>query len=584
MAMSTSGADNWLQLKDKPLRFQTSSEHFDPEIVECNSSTMNGYILVATPSAPPPHTIKVFADGQQLRTTHHGFWEWRPPLGFAGLSELQVEASGYPIQIAKIRVFPEKLSQDRYNCMISDISAIATDLLIRLNSSVTEKAILDLWEQKMSPLREFELIRIIMKDLEYIMFHIRRSPHQVLKKHYQQTSLQSINHFSDERFALPGRVITLPSNLQAQSDHRNLPEFWMVQENTLTYDVYENQLLKHFIQNQLIARASFIYQQAENEIQRSDINLKIAVAKNYHTDISKLIIEIEKLKLVLAECKRMIQQCVSWTDEAFLKSIKSPSILGKATQVLLKHPFYSRFFQLYLNFQQELKISLDITQYLTYLSMQKVCDIYEAWSIFTVTKIVLDKLTSNDYTITSSTLFYEIERDRFQFNVQKNKASIVLAKGHLKLEIKYEPVYKTLLDPSVLAYSVLGVDPNEPSEQLTPDLSIEIYDNEQPIDIIIFDAKYKWNKKSYGYAPDKNDRNKMREYRDDICYKKLLPDGRQVLQKVVSNAYILYPGDVFIHPPTNNTGAIPLVPDMDSLMRLKIENAVEDILKLSNLL
>ena len=84
--------------------------------------------------------------------------------------------------------------------------------------------------------------------------------------------------------------------------------------------------------------------------------------------------KIEELEIVVEECQKMIKWCIAWSGEPFLKQVKSLSTSGKATQVLLKNPFYSRFYHLYLQFQQELKISLNAEKYLTTLALRKMSD------------------------------------------------------------------------------------------------------------------------------------------------------------------------------------------------------------------
>ena len=72
--------------------------------------------------------------------------------------------------------------------------------------------------------------------------------------------------------------------------------------------------------------------------------------------------------------------------------------------------------------------------------------------------------------MTSNSVFYEIERGYFQFDVRRNLSSIVLTKGERRVEIKYEPRYpnhKTLANASGLAARLNSDNP------LTPDMAIE---------------------------------------------------------------------------------------------------------------
>ncbi len=260
-------------------------------------------------------------------------------------------------------------------------------------------------------------------------------------------------------------------------------------------------------------------------------------------------------------------------SEPFLKSVKSLSVSGKATQVLLKHPSYSRFYRLYLQFQQELKISLDTEQYLTTLTLRKMWDLYQIWSVFHITSTIVDILTDTGYQVTSNSIFYEVEKDSFQIDVRKNMPTVVLARGDLRIDMKYEPLYPK---PIGIMSSLVSTG----YEQLSPDMSVEIYSQEQLKNVLIFDAKYRYQEIDSLFYPKDDDLNKMRTYRDKICYRTYdprRPDQRP--RKVVSSAYILYPGNYLEHDPDGaEIGALPLVPDMPQAGMLEVKEAIKDIL------
>src|SRR5260370_20647793 len=151
-----------------------------------------------------------------------------------------------------------------------------------------------------------------------------------------------------------------------------------------------------------------LQKRAESEIQRREQVRIMKILSGWTDDETP---EIEKLRLVVTDCQQMMRRCIFWADEAFLTSVQPVSLSGKATQVLLKNPSYSRFFRLYLRFQQHLRISLDTERFLTILALRKIWDLYEFWSVFQVTKIVIEQLEWAGYVITSNSVFFEIERD-----------------------------------------------------------------------------------------------------------------------------------------------------------------------------
>src|SRR6266702_7902812 len=161
MAIPISGADTWLTLNDVPLSFQSENENLDTQTYETRDNMLR-VSLVA------PEDLQVYVDGKLIETERYGRWLWRPD-GYAGLYLLQVSAPGHPLQVARVRVLPEKLSYERYKVILDDISKIAVDLLFRLNSPAGEKAITQFREQEASALRNYELIPKIMQELEGVI-------------------------------------------------------------------------------------------------------------------------------------------------------------------------------------------------------------------------------------------------------------------------------------------------------------------------------------------------------------------------------------------------------------------------------
>jgi hypothetical protein len=571
MATPTSGADVWLTINGKPLRFQANDEN-----LHVHASEKERNLLKITPNAPAE--LEIFIDGEVLDTAVYGYWYWRPEK-YAGLYELEVRAPNQETRIARVRVQPEKLTQERYEAMLTDINAVVLDLLFRLNSPAGEKAIAEQSMQAPSPLREYRQIAMILQELKDVMAHIRRSPYQVLDEQYEKKLLHEVQRFSHQTMPLPGPVQVISDHIAPIAGLAHLPEIWHVPRRTLTYDVHENRLLKHFIKHQLMTKLTLLKERAENEIKRREPIRAMKISRGWPDDETP---EILKLAEVVTECRDMTQWCVAWCSDPFLKTVNPVAISSKATQVLLKNPFYSRFYRLYLRFQQELKISLDTERYLTILALRKIWDLYEIWSIFQITHMVVAELLNASYTFASSSLFYEVEKDCFQFEVRKHVASIILTKGDIHVEIKYEPIYSS--HQSTNNSSTL-VSKQRSGKYFTPDLAIEVYQRQIPIHVIIFDAKYSWQREPDGsHVPHDNDIDKMHTYYDMICYKLYnASHSRYRLQNIVSSAYILYPGDLLYREPGNLIGALPLVPKMLQSNRAKVEQALKGILRLAHL-
>ncbi len=565
-------ANTWLTLNDVPLSFIPGDENLDAHAGE----NIDNRLLITSPDL---NRLEIRIDGELLPTAFYGFWLWHP-YGYAGLYQIEVSKPGFPSQIASVRVFPEKLTQERYEAMLTDLRTFAIDLLFSLTSSTGEKAITELDKEEPSPYREYKQVKGIIDALQDVMEHIRRNPYRVLREEREQRYLREVRQFSSEAIPVPGTMTRLPSSLAARCAIEYLPEKWIARRTLLTYDVHENRLLKHFVQRQLIARLAMLQKRAESEMRRREQDRIVKIRNKWVDDETP---EIENLYQVMTDCQQMMRRCIFWADEVFLASVQPVAMTGKATQVLLKNPSYNRFYLLYLRFQQHLRISLDIEQFLTILALRKIWDLYEFWSVFQVTRIVIEKLEQVGYVITSNGVFYEIERNYFQFDVRRNVSSIVLTKGETRVEIKYEPVYpnhKTLRNVSGLVARLYSANP------LTPDMAIEVYEREQPKHIAIFDAKYRWYREIDGsYHPKDEDLNKMRKYRDLIQYKIYdRKTGRERWQQLVSSAYVLYPGESLDRDPGMMIGALPMTPKMTAHQRKEVEQATVDILRLLRLL
>ncbi len=562
MVTQVSGANTWLTLNRQPLRFSDDDENLAAHAVENHKN-----VLLITAQAPDDLQISV--DDEPIETYRYGRWDWYPK-DYAGLYTLQVSAPGYPLLTATVRVLPSKLSQERYEAMLNEISEIATDLLFSLDSPAGERAKTHIRGQQTSPLRDYHLIQPMIYELGDIIAQIRRNPHRKLQEYTEQRLLHEVYRFSNEAIPTAGASIALPETVATSYGVSYLPESWMVQYSLLTYDVYENRLLKHFVRHQLLTRITTIRERAIAEIKRREQSRKVKRHNGWEDDETS---KIEELTYIVEECRKMSRWCVAWSGQPFLRSVRSLSMPSNATQVLLKNPFYSRFYRYYLQFQQELKISLDTERYLTTLALRKMSDLYEIWSVFQITRMIIDALIEHGYQITSSSLFYEVEQDNFQFDVRRNTASITLARDDFKIAIRYEPVFPKFVEGMT---GLVSID----YSQLTPDMSIEISYQGKIKHVIIFDAKYRYKKVDNRCRPNEEDLDKMRKYRDLIRCKVYNPrDPRQKPQRIVPSAYILYPGNHLDHDADEpEIGALPLVPKMEQNDRLKVEDALEDIL------
>jgi len=112
--------------------------------------------------------------------------------------------------------------------------------------------------------------------------------------------------------------------------------------------------------------------------------------------------------------------------------------------------------------------------------------------------------------------------------------------------------------------------------QLKPDMAIESWQNGQVVSVLIFDAKYRTMSEGASQTYREEDITKMDHYYNTIRWKP--QNSRQRPQRVVSSAYILYPGNVLEHDGNEpEVGALPLIPQ--GIPSARATSVLSDILK-----
>ncbi len=120
--------------------------------------------------------------------------------------------------------------------------------------------------------------------------------------------------------------------------------------------------------------------------------------------------------------------------------------------------------------------------------------------------------------------------------------------------------------------------PRLAAKQRSPDMSIEIWEKGEPVGVIIFDAKYRTESDGDKQTYVDDDLTKMSDYLTKIRWKST--NIHQLPKRIVSSAYIIYPGEVLEHNPQYpETGALPIVP-----LTPKDKEVSRAIFKYSNLI
>ena len=567
MDTPVSGANSWLSIQGRLIFCSPDNENHQLDIHEYGS-----YTIKTTPYAP--EDVSLFLDGEMIESEHYGLWLFRPK-HYAGLYTLTATAPDQPDQEAWIRVFPHKFTQKAYEQMKDELSQIAVDLLFHLNSPALERAHYVPRTQQTSALQDYKQIRKIVAEMRDIMLRIRREPHTILYTEPTRQKIQQMTRFSPEMIPVPGDRVRLPKRQipgLRPIPSTSLPRQWIVQQSHLSYDNDENRLLKYFIQQQLIPKLIAIQKRAKQE----QIAVNITYRRYHNAEDKQLG---NKLGTVIQECDRMKHRCVYWMNEAFLQGVKHVNVTASASQFLQKDPDYSRFYQIYLQFQQRLQTTIETNTFITTLSLKKVSALYEMWGIFGVTRIIIAILEEAGYQMTANTTF-EITENLFHFNVKTNVASIILEKDATRVEIKYEPYYPNQARIDGRAAIVAITSTGGP---LTPDMAIEVYHEEKPQTVLIFDAKYRWKATRSGtFMPHPEAIQAMDNYYNNIRYKQeAAPNLRtrgDLPPPFVNSSYCIYPGSKLYTQNNDRIGALPFFPFISDRSVHEVREKLKDLL------
>jgi hypothetical protein len=550
MATQVSGASRWLTLNGVPLRFGPGTINTVDGVREYKESQFR-----ITEAAPDDVEIRV--DSERLVTERYGRWIWRPA-GFAGLYDVEVSAPNHGVHKTQVRVLPGNITLRQQARMYKDITDISVDLLFQLHTPAREYVGTISGEAYQSPLRSYRLIENLVGELEKALTLIVRSPHRVLIGHQERRQWHEPAAVGANASPIPGPSVAIPASARAGVP-RVLPRVWLVERGELTHDVYENRLLKHFLWSQLLTRLMEIEDSAEAEIQRRAQNLAFYERRGWDNQITEETVRIAELEHVIKDVNEFQRKVVRWGNLPFLRWVNHRPVRAVPTQVLQKDPGYSRFYKVYLRFQQELRWGVTAERLLTQLATRKMSEIYETWSIFRITDVLLPLLTMNGYSVVSETGFYRLDDRLFHFEVDRD-AVVELVQRKTRLCVRYEPTYPHWKGTEGL------VTPRYP--RLTPDLAVERWEDGEPQAVLIFDAKYKSEIRDGRKTYWEVDLNKMSVYYSEILWK-ASESGRRP-EQIVSSAYILYPGDVLNHDPEYPmTGALPVVPGTEGWAQVR---------------
>lgn len=243
-------------------------------------------------------------------------------------------------------------------------------------------------------------------------------------------------------------------------------------EYEITYDTVENRFVKFFV--------LFLFNYLNETLEKVD-----------NTNV-KLMSELDSMRRILEEK----------LENYFWKKISSLEEIPFNSQVLQKKYPYNAIFQMYTEFVLRSEVNLgDIDR--KYLAGQKDAPmLYQYWVFIKLFKYLSDKYEDNY--ITSDWISYDGRNLTFSLIEGRSCYAKFDLGDNTELRLLYNKTY----DSNHEIWSGRSY-----SHELKPDISLELFKDEDLVSIIHFDAKYR---RPLNGADVPDDINKMHAYKDGI--------------------------------------------------------------------
>lgn len=407
----------------------------------------------------------------------------------------------WPVQEIVVDPHRHKLTREKFAAMIADINAEA--IIAYSLSPATQQIELSQYRQCLG-LAQLEYIRQQIEPLRRVIEAIACRPRRILKQEDECVELSRARAADDRSLDW---LLAHPNNLTPVSlanvppgardlHHQmagHLPTRLRITRRLVSYDVYENRLIKHFLQ-----RLSAVLRHTQARLTKTEqdtVNVEEPIRRLAHRRLGELSIYRHAVYNLLG------------LD--FLQEVGPLRRFRPVTQVLRRDPFYARFYTLYQQFERAITPFEGAS---FRLSLEKTWQLYEYWCFFQIIS-ALRTLVGDDIEFDAESLL-QPHADRVSLALPKAKVQI-----NRRLCVFFQKSY-TYYD---------GKRAGSYSHTMRPDISIEVYNGDGCVEgIILLDPKYRVSSRSINQAMDD-----LHRYKDAIVGS----DG----QRLATNALVLCP-------------------------------------------
>lgn len=437
-----------------------------------------------------------------------------------GIYELVIRAGNQSFT-KNVRAIPEKISTEDYKKILDDIRNETYNLVFSVFGKSSEDVRLARVAGKKSLIEFLTFFRRNFKLFKEVFERIERDPNRGLVKAEKISQIYETETFDD---VVDFESSSTKSVFPIQQQLGFLPRRVSYQENHLSFDIYENRLLKHFL-GYILNTLSFIELSIHNEIELQEERM--------------FFNDTQKLQDLLKECQILKKDALNMWKKDFLDNV-SPVGLIKTSMVLQREPKYLAFYRIYQEFR--LNYLLEINSEYFSIPIRRAWQIYEIWVFLKIAR-VLEKAgfePQNSLVDTSEGTNFKVKTSRFNFGLKENIPLFVYKQKDITAELYYQRNYPKLWSTESASFGCVL------DSEKTPDVVIELRHSGDPTpNILILDAKYRLESSLQQaleemslYAHNIRDRNHNR---------------------LVKSAHIIYPGDQ-TKTFTSNLGFIGLLP------------------------
>lgn len=431
-------------------------------------------------------------------------WRWDVS-DYVGRVTVGVERDGQVLlQPQEIITDPNrnKLTREQFAAMVDDINAEAA---IAYSLSPATRSI-DLGQRRqILHLAQLEYIRQQIDPLRRAVEAIAHRPRRILIAEDRIVDLVDAGVSDDRSIAwmlkqpanlLPVEPAMVPAGARAlyREMREHLPRRVQVTRTRISHDVYENRLLKHFLQRLCLV------------LRHSQQRLKEVVSSG-NWDLDERVIRLARRRLKELDVYRRLLYNLLAVD--FLREVSPLRALKPVTPTLRRAPHYARFYTLYRRFDRAIT-PFDGAPFR--LSLEKTWQLYEYWCFFQVVA-ALRQVFEPELAFDARAMMVD-GADRISLALKE--ATIVL---NPRVHVHFQKTYGYYGQRTAGSYS----------HDMRPDISIEMLDDAGNIErIILLDPKYRVSSQSLNQAMD-----------DLHCYKDALVGPGQ--QRLVHSALALCP-------------------------------------------